>query len=91
MPNFDGLRAIAVLKESGLDIPLIIVSGTIGEEIAVEAMKAGASDYVMKGNLPRLIPAIERELKEAASREEKKKAESALRRRAKKNLARHFY
>ena len=79
MPNFDGLRAIAVLKESGLDIPLIIVSGTIGEEIAVEAMKAGASDYVMKGNLPRLIPAIERELKEAVSREEKKKAERALR------------
>jgi PAS domain S-box-containing protein len=79
MPNFDGLRAIAALKESGLDIPLIIVSGTIGEEIAVEAMKAGASDYVMKGNLPRLIPAIERELKEAASREEKEKAENALR------------
>jgi PAS domain S-box-containing protein len=79
MPNFDGLRAIAVLKESGLDIPLIIVSGTIGEEIAVAAMKAGASDYVMKGNLPRLIPAIERELKEAVSREEKKKGEQNLR------------
>jgi PAS domain S-box-containing protein len=79
MPNFDGLSAIAVLKESGLDIPLIIVSGTIGEEIAVAAMKAGASDYVMKGNLPRLIPAIERELKEAAVREEKKKAERSLR------------
>jgi len=79
MPNFDGLRAIAVLKESGLDIPLIIVSGTIGEDIAVAAMKAGASDYVMKGNLPRLIPAIERELKEAVSREEKKKGERELR------------
>ena len=78
MPNFDGLRAIAVLNESGLDIPLIIVSGTIGEEIAVAAMKAGASDYVMKGNLQRLIPAIERELKEAVSREEKKKAEREL-------------
>ena len=78
MPAFDGLRALAVLKESGLDIPLIIVSGTIGEEIAVEAMKAGACDYVMKGNLPRLIPAIQRELKEAASREEKKKGERNL-------------
>jgi PAS domain S-box-containing protein len=79
MPNFDGLRALAVLKESGLDIPFILVSGAIGEDIAVEAMKAGASDYVMKGNLQRLIPAIERELNEAASREEKKKAEKALR------------
>ena len=79
MPNFDGLRALAVLKESDMDIPFIIVSGTIGEEIAVAAMKAGACDYVMKGNLPRLIPAIERELKEAASRKEKKKAERALR------------
>jgi PAS domain S-box-containing protein len=79
MPNFDGLRALGVLKESGLDIPFIIVSGTIGEEIAVDAMKAGASDYVMKGNLPRLIPAIERELKDAASREEKDKTEEALR------------
>ena len=78
MPTFDGLRALAVLKETGLDIPLIIVSGTIGEEIAVEAMKAGACDYVMKGNLPRLIPAIQRELKEAASREEKKKGERNL-------------
>jgi DNA-binding NtrC family response regulator len=79
MPTFDGLRALAVLKESGLDIPLIIVSGTIGEEIAVEAMKAGACDYVMKDNLPRLIPAIQRELKEAASRKEKKKGERELR------------
>ena len=79
MPTFDGLRALAVLKETGLDIPLIIVSGTIGEEIAVGAMKAGACDYVMKDNLPRLIPAIQRELKEAASREEKKKGERELR------------
>jgi len=79
MPNFDGLRALAVLKECGLDIPLIIVSGAIGEEIAVEAMKAGACDYVMKGNLPRLITAIERELKGAVVREEKKKAKRALR------------
>ena len=78
MPTFDGLRALAVLKESGLDIPLIIVSGTIGEEIAVEAMKAGACDYVMKDNLTRLIPAIERELKEAVSRENKRKGERNL-------------
>jgi len=78
MPTFDGLRALAVLKETGLDIPLIIVSGTIGEEIAVGAMKAGACDYVMKDNLPRLIPAIQRELKEAASRKEKKKGERNL-------------
>ncbi len=79
MPTFDGFRALAVLKEGNLDIPLILVSGAIGEDTAVEAMKAGASDYVMKSNLQRLIPAIERELKEAASRAEKKKAEEALR------------
>ncbi|MGC8605340.1 MAG: PAS domain S-box protein, partial [Desulfomonilaceae bacterium] len=79
MPTFDGFSALAALKESNLDIPLILVSGAIGEDTAVEAMKAGASDYVMKSNLQRLIPAIERELKEAASRAEKRKAEEALR------------
>jgi len=59
-----------VLQEKGLDIPFIIVSGTIGEETAVAAMKAGAHDYIMKGNLGRLAPALERELGDAATRRE---------------------
>ena len=79
MPKFNGLAAIALLKKTGIDIPLIMVSGAIGEETAVECMKVGAQDYAMKGNLSRLVPAIERELKEAESRSKKKKAEEALR------------
>jgi PAS domain S-box-containing protein len=78
MPQFDGLAAIALLKETGIDIPLIIVSGVIGEEMAVACMRQGAQDYVMKGNLPRLVPAIERELKEAESRSQRKQVEQKL-------------
>jgi PAS domain S-box-containing protein len=78
MPNFDGLAALNIYKEKKLDIPFIIVSGAIGEEIAVEAMKTGAHDYVMKNNLPRLVPAIQRELREAESRRGRKQAEQAL-------------
>jgi two-component system sensor histidine kinase EvgS len=62
LPSFDALQAIELLKDSGLDIPLIVVSGTVGEDIAVKAMQAGARDYVMKDCLVRLIPAIKREL-----------------------------
>jgi HD-GYP domain-containing protein (c-di-GMP phosphodiesterase class II)/FixJ family two-component response regulator len=79
MPKFNGLAAIALLKETGIDIPLIIVSGAIGEETAVECMRLGAHDYVMKGNLSRLVPAVERELKEAESRSNRRQAEEALR------------
>jgi PAS domain S-box-containing protein/putative nucleotidyltransferase with HDIG domain len=78
MPQFSGLAAIALLKETGTDIPMIIVSGAIGEETAVECMRSGANDYVMKGNLSRLVPAIERELMEAESRRERKRAEKSL-------------
>ena len=78
MPRFSGIAALKLYKEKGLDIPFIIVSGTIGEEIAAEAMVSGAHDYVMKNNLPRLIPAIQRELREAESRRERKRAEEAL-------------
>ena len=66
------------MKETGIDIPLIIVSGAIGEETAVECMRLGARDYIMKSNLPRLASAIERELKEAESRRERKRAEEKL-------------
>lgn len=79
MPRFSGLEALEVLKESGLDLPFIIVSGKIGEDIAVEAMKAGAHDYIIKGNLTRLVPAIQRELRDAETRRQRKMADEALR------------
>jgi DNA-binding NtrC family response regulator len=80
MPQFGGLEALRVLKESGQDLPFIIVSGKIGEDIAVGAMKAGAHDYIVKGNLARLVPAIERELRDAETRRERRKADEALKR-----------
>jgi PAS domain S-box-containing protein len=79
MPQFDAPAAYSVLRESGLDIPFIIVSGTIGEETAVGAMKLGAHDYILKGNLQRLVPAIERELREREERAARKRAERELR------------
>jgi PAS domain S-box-containing protein len=78
LPRFSGLEALAMLKESGQDIPFIIVSGKIGEDIAVEAMRAGAQDYIVKGNLGRLVPAVERELREADTRRQRRVAEEAL-------------
>jgi PAS domain S-box-containing protein len=72
MPHFNGIEALSIFKESGIDIPFIIISGTIGEELAVEAMKAGAHDYIMKNNLHRLLPAIDRELRESEIRAERK-------------------
>ena len=79
MPRFDSFKALAMLKERGLDIPFIIVSGAIDEEAAVAAMKAGAHDYVRKGNSARLMPAIDRELREAQVRRKHKQAEESLR------------
>jgi two-component system cell cycle sensor histidine kinase/response regulator CckA len=75
MPRFNGFEALNIYKRSGLDVPFIIISGTIGEEIAVECMKAGADDYLIKGNLTRLLPAIERSLREAGNRAERKRLE----------------
>ena len=68
MPGFSAPAALRVLHESGLDIPFIIVSGMIGEELAVSLMRAGAHDFVMKDRLGRLVPAIERELGEVHTR-----------------------
>jgi sigma-B regulation protein RsbU (phosphoserine phosphatase) len=68
MPRFSGLDALRLLKEGKFDIPFIIVSGKIGEETAVEAMRAGAQDYIMKWNLARLAPAVAREIAEAENR-----------------------
>jgi signal transduction histidine kinase len=79
MPQFSAPLALDVLKESELDLPFIVVSGTIGEELAVAAMKAGSHDYVMKDNLARLAPAIERELREAQMRAAHREAEKRLR------------
>ncbi|MGE5300999.1 MAG: PAS domain S-box protein [Acidobacteriota bacterium] len=80
MPQFSGLDALDLVKQSGIDIPFIIVSGKIGEDIAVEAMKAGAHDYIVKGNLARLVPAVERELREAETRKARRLAEEELKR-----------
>ena len=68
MPQFTGINALSVLKATGIDVPLIIASGTIGEETAVEALKAGACDFLVKDRLARLVPAIEREMREARGR-----------------------
>lgn len=79
MPNFSAPAALETLKKSGLDLPFIIVSGKIGEEMLVDAMRSGAHDYLMKGNLSRLIPAVERELRESAERRTRRRAELAIR------------
>ncbi|HET6765231.1 MAG TPA: response regulator [Longimicrobiaceae bacterium] len=79
MPRFSALEAYGVLKATGLDLPFIIVSGTIGEELAVEAMRLGAHDYVLKRNLARLAPAVEREIREYEVRQAHRAAELSLR------------
>lgn len=78
LPAYDATAALAAIKHSGLDVPVIIVSGSIGEEIAVDAMKSGAHDYVMKGNLTRLVPAIERELRETQVRHAHRLAQASI-------------
>jgi len=78
MPRFSGLEALKILQKSGLDIPFIIVSGKIGEDVAAMSMKAGAHDYILKDNLSRLAPAIERELRDAATRHDRRNADEAL-------------
>jgi len=79
MPHFGIPEAMAMLEDRDIDIPFIIVSGTIGEETAVDCMRAGAHDYIMKSNLMRLAPAMERELAEAQERRRREQAEAALR------------
>jgi len=75
MPQFSAMAALSALKESGLDIPFLVISGTIGEETAVTALKSGAHDFLLKGKLARLVPAIERELSDAESRRFRHEAE----------------
>ena len=76
MPQFSALGALEALKDSGLDLPFLVISGTVGEDTAIAALKAGAHDFLLKGKLARLIPAIERELREAEIRRSHREAES---------------
>jgi PAS domain S-box-containing protein len=75
MPKFSAMAALGVLKDSALDIPFLVISGTIGEETAVTALKSGAHDFLLKGKLARLVPAIERELRDAETRHSRREAE----------------
>jgi len=79
LPRFDAPGALRSLHETGQDIPFIVVSGAIGEDLAVAMMKSGAHDYLMKNNLARLAPAVEREIREACSRRERRQTERDLR------------
>ena len=79
MPRFDSFMALEIVREERLDLPFIVVSGTVGEDIAVEVMKSGANDYLLKDSLIRLVPAIERELVEAESRRQRRRVEDQLR------------
>ena len=78
MPQFGGEAALALLKERKLDLPFISVSGVMGEDVAVAMMKAGAHDYVMKDDLKRLVPAVERELEAAVARRERRRAQESM-------------
>ena len=82
MPEFNGLAALKIVKQRNKDLPFIVVSGTIGEEVAVEAMRSGAQDYLMKDNLTRLVPAIRRELADADERRALREAQQTLRHQA---------
>ena len=80
LPSFDGLSALKLAVEGRPDLPFIFVSGTVGEELAIEAVKIGATDYVLKQRLSRLVPSVRRALREAQERAERKEVEEALRR-----------
>jgi two-component system, cell cycle sensor histidine kinase and response regulator CckA len=78
MPDFSGTDALRMVRKLDTDVPFIFVSGTIGEDVATDAMRAGAQDYVMKSNLKRLVPAIQRELREAEDRKTRKRLELSV-------------
>jgi len=83
LPSFDGSSALAIAREHCPEIPFIFVSGTIGEELAIETLKDGATDYVLKERLTRLVPAASRALREAEERSARKQAEEQLKKRVK--------
>lgn len=78
MPGFSGLQALEILKEKGSDIPFLMISGKVGEEAAAAAIRAGADDFVLKGNLTRLVPAVQRSIAEAALRQQSRRHEEEL-------------
>jgi PAS domain S-box-containing protein len=80
LPSFDGLSALKIARQGWPQVPFIFVSGTLGEEVAIEALKIGATDYVFKTRLSRIVPSVTRALREAAERTELRHAEEALRR-----------
>ena len=80
LPSFDGLSALKLAKNTSPDVPFIFVSGTLGEEVAIDALKIGATDYVLKTRLSRLVPSVQRALREARERAERKQADKKLRR-----------
>jgi signal transduction histidine kinase len=80
LPGYTGLDALRLVRQSGLDVPFILISGTVGEETAVESMRAGAADYLLKDSLTRLVPAVRRELREAEHRRLRRQAEDQKRR-----------
>jgi signal transduction histidine kinase len=79
LPTFDGLSALAIAREMCPDVPFIFVTGTMGEEVAIETLKNGATDYVLKTRLARLVPSVHRAMREACERAERKRAEAQLR------------
>ena len=79
LPTFSAPQALTVLKETGLDLPFIVISGTIGEELAVAALRGGAKDFLVKGRLARLLPAIERELNDKHTREAGRESQRSFR------------
>jgi PAS domain S-box-containing protein len=80
LPSFDGISALKIVLEKCPDVPFIFVSGTLGEEVAIEALKIGATDYVLKERLSRMVPSVHRALRESQERADRKLAEDALRR-----------
>lgn len=80
LPSFDGLSALQLALDARADLPFIFVSGSLGEEVAIEAVKVGATDYIVKSRLSRLVPSVQRALRETRERAERKKAEKAFRR-----------
>jgi DNA-binding NtrC family response regulator len=78
LPSFDGLSALKIAREKRPDVPFIFVSGKLGEEVAIEALKIGATDYVLKDRLSRIVPSVRRALREARERTERRRAEGAL-------------
>jgi signal transduction histidine kinase len=88
LPGFDGLTALSLARIHAPEVPFIFVSGTLGEEVAIESLKVGATDYVLKQRLTRLAPAVRRALSEAVQRKERREAESALRQ-SEASLRRH--